>query len=504
MILLAACGGENEANPEQGNESSESGESGEQDLVYATTSDAPGLSPIDTNDSVSSHVIEQIYETLFQRNTETGEIEPRLAESYETPDDNTWVIHLKEDIEFQDGTPFNAEAVKYTFETFLDPDRGAPRASLLAPIDTIDVEDEYTVVLNTSEPYGAMLAALSHSNASIVSPEADQNGDINEEPVGTGPYQFVEWEKGDEIVLEKNADYWRGEPTLEQVTFRVVPSVSTAISMMETGEVHFIDGITSEHSSRIEGNESINLQTNDGTPVYAFGVNYEREPMSNPEFRKALAHAIDRDAYVDTLDGLGTRSDSIVGEQVFGYEEGSENIGYEYDPEKAREIIEENNFDEETIEMLVPNRDMYINMGEVVQAQFSEVGIDVEMEMMDWGTYLDVSAEDEFDVSFFGWSNVTGDGSELLYPVLHSDNIGSSNRARYANDEFDELVDASRQTTDQDERQELIAQANELAVEDAIWVPMHHGVIAAAVHESVDNLELDATGSWELYQVTRE
>ncbi|MGP4073265.1 glutathione ABC transporter substrate-binding protein [Piscibacillus sp. B03] len=505
VLVLAACSGGSESQPE-GNSGQEGGDGGDVDqtLTYATTSDAPGLSPIDTNDSVSSHVIEQVYETLFVRNAETGEIEPRLAESYENPDDNTWVIKLKEDIEFQDGTPFNAEAVKYTFETFLDPDRAAPRASLLAPVESIEVEDEYTVVIKTEEPYGAMLAALSHSNAAIVSPEADQNGNINEDPVGTGPFQFVEWTKGDEIVLEKNPDYWRGEADLEQVTFKVVPSVSTAISMMETGEVDFIDGVTSEHTARLEGNDSIELLTKEGTPVYYLGFNMEKEPMNNPEFRKALAHAIDRDAYVDSLDGLGVRSNSFVGPQVFGYDEGAEDAGYDYDPEKAQEIIEENGFGDQTYHMLVANRDMYINMAEIVQAQLGEVGINVEMEMIEWGTFLDMTAEGNFELTFMGWSNVTGDGSELLYPNLHSDNVGASNRMRYSNEEFDQLVDASRNTTDQEERQQLIAEANEVLLQDAPVVPMHHGVIAGAVVDSVKGLELSPTGSWELYQVTRE
>ncbi|MFD2639148.1 glutathione ABC transporter substrate-binding protein [Piscibacillus salipiscarius] len=507
ILLLAACTGGSESQPEGGNaEGNEGGGSGsaDQTLTYASTSDAPGLSPIDTNDSVSSHVIEQVYETLFKRNAETGEIEPLLAKSYENPDDNTWVIKLKEDIKFHDGTPFNAEAVKYTFETFLDPERAAPRASLLAPVESIEVKDEYTVVIKTNKPYGAMLAALSHSNASIVSPEADKSGNLNENPVGTGPFKFVSWEKGNEIVLEKNADYWQGEPTLNQVTFKVVPSVSTAISMMETGEVDFIDGVTSQHTSRLEGNGSINLIKKEGTPVYYMGFNMEKEPMNNPEFRKALAHAIDRDAYVESLNGLGVRSNSFVGPQVFGYDESAEDLGYSYDPEKAKQIIEENGFGDQTYHMLVANRDMYINMAEIAQAQLSEVGINVEMEMIEWGTFLDMTAEGNFDLTFLGWSNVTGDGSELLYPNLHTDNLGSSNRTRYSNKEFDELVVKSRTTTDQEKRKEYLAEANALAIKDAPWVPMHHGVVTAAVVDSVKGLELSPTGSWRLYKVSRE
>ncbi|WP_082235121.1 ABC transporter substrate-binding protein [Halobacillus massiliensis] len=480
------------------------GEDPHQEITYAATSDVVGLSPIDTNDSISAAMIEQVYETLFTRDPETMEIKPLLAESYENPDENTWEIKLKEDITFHDGTPFNAEAVKYTFEEFVNEERAAPRASLLEPIESIEATDEYTVEIKTNEPYGALLAALSHTNASIVSPEADKNQDINQEPVGTGPFKFDSWSQGKEVVLTKNEEYWRDPAQLEKITMKVVPEYSTAVSMLETGEVQFIDAIPTQHLSRVEAIDGIEVLEKAGTPVYSVGFNFDKAPYNELEFRQAVSHAIDREAYVGQLKGLGIKNESIIGPEVFGYDQSAEEAGYSYDPEAAKQIIEENGYGNEEITLLTANREAYTRMAEVVQSQLSEVGLNVSIESMEWGTFLDTTPKGDFDMTFTSWSNSTADGSELLYPNLHSDNIDSSNWVRYNNSEFDDLVDSSRSQVEQEAREKDLMEANRIAVEDAAWIPMHHGVVTAAFDESVKGIQIDPTGQWSLYNVHRE
>ncbi|MFC4557765.1 glutathione ABC transporter substrate-binding protein [Virgibacillus kekensis] len=498
IFVLAGCGGESSSNG--GN----SGGDAPAEITYASTSDAAGLSPIDTNDSVSSNVTYQIYETLFTQDPQTLESKPLLAKSYETPDENTWVIKLREGIKFHDGTPFNAEAVKYTFDQIRDPERAAPRASLLAPIESVEVKDEYTVVIKTKEPYGPMLAALSHTNAAIVSPKADKEGDINKNPVGTGPFKFVEWVEGDHITLERNEDYWKDPAALEKVTFKVVPEVSTAISMLETGEVQFIDALPSDQLPRIENINGVKVQKSPGTRVSYLGFNMEKAPFNELEFRKAVAYGVDQEAYVNQLNGLGTFSESIIGPKVFGYNEKAEEAGYAFDKEKAKQIVEENGYGDEEINLLVANRASYMKMAEIVQAQLTEIGLNVQIETMEWATFLETGRKGDYEMTFLGWSNSTADGSELLYPNLHSDNIGSSNFSRYSNPEFDKLVEESRQTVDQEVRKEKLHEANVMAIKDAVWVIMEHGTVTAAYDESVENLVVDPTGQWSLYNVSRK
>lgn len=506
ILILSACSESTipeGAEGTSGGDSSSSGEGG-QEIIYASTTDAVGLSPIMTNDSVSSSVTEQVYEKLFVRNPETMEIEPMLAESYETPDELTWVISLKEEIEFQDGTPFNAEAVKYTFDKLRDPETAAPRASLLEPIDEITVVDENTVEIKTKYPYGPLLAALSHSNAAIVSPTADQEQDLMQEPVGTGPFKFASWSIGDQVVLEKNEDYWGGAPELDRVVFKVVPETSTAISMLQTGEVNFLDALPTEQISRIESIDNVEVTKQDGTPVYYLTFNHSKDRNQDPDFRKAVANAIDRDAFVANLNDLGVRSDSILGPQVFGYDESADTAGTAYDLDMAKQLVEENGYGDEPIKLLSANRDNFILMAEIVQSQLTEAGFTVEIETMEWATFLDTARSGEYDLTFLSWSNVTGDGSEMLYPNFHSDNIGASNRAQYNNPEFDKLVEASRTSIDQEERESILNEANQLMLADDAAIVMYHGVVTSATDESIQGLQMDPNGQWSLYNVTRE
>lgn len=502
-IFLSACSDDSDVEGQASGEESD-GEDTNQEIAFATSSDAVGLSPIDTNDSVSAYMLEQLYDTLFVHNPETMEIEPHLVESYETLDDTTWEFKLLEDVEFHDGTPLNAEAVKYTFEALLDEERAAPRASLLETVEAIEVEDEYTVVIHTEEPYGPLLAALSHVNASIVSPEADESGELMTEPVGSGPFKFESWASGDNIVVTKNENYFKGAPDLDKVTMHVIPEYASAVGMLETGQVEFLPNIPSEHIPRIEDMEDVELDVTPGTGINYLTFNMEKEPFNDLEFRKAVSHAIDRDEYVDQLNGAGIQDNSIIGPEVFGYDEEAQEFGYDYDPEEAQRIIDENHFDETPITLLVANEGHFVLMSEIVQAQLMEAGFDVSIEMMEWGAFLEQAAEGNYEMAFISWANSTADGSELFYPNLHSDNIGATNRARYDNEEFDELVEQSRTTIDQEERLELLHEINEFATNDAVWVPMHHANVSVAYHESVENLIISPNTSFSLYEVSIE
>ena len=506
MLLLAACGG-GSSSKSSGNASGNASEGKSKSIdtfTYASLTDAVGLSPIMTNDSASANVTDEVYETLFKRDPKTNEIKPLLAESYENPDDKTWVIKLKKGIKFQDGTDFNAESVKYTFDKLRDPKTAAPRASLLASVDTIKVVDDYTVEIKTKAPYGPFLAALSHSNAAIVSPTADKKQDLMKQPVGTGPFKFVSWTPGDQVVLEANPDYRDGSPAIKKLVFKVVPEVSTAISMLQAGEVQFIDHLPAEQIKRIDGLKNVNVQKIKGTPEYFLTFNFSKPEFQDPNFREAVASAINRDAFVKKLNGLGVRSDSVIGSQVFGHKDSADKAGTPYNPEKAKELVKKNGYDKKPIKLLTANRGNYVLMAEVVQAQLEEAGFKVDIETMEWAAFLDTARAGKYDISFLSWSNVTGDGSELLYPNFHSDNAGNSNFLQLKDPALDKLIDSSRTTTDQKAREDYLDQANHLMLKNNDVVIMYHDVVTSALNNEFTGLELYPNGKWEVAGITRK
>ena len=475
-------------------------------LVYAAQADAVGLSPVLTNDQVSSVATRHMYENLVRRNPETLELEPWLATSWETPNDTSWVFHLREGVTFHDGTPFNAEAVKFTFERIKDPEVAAPRASLLEPVSSIEVVDEYTVRITTDPPYGAFLAALAHTNAAIVSPAAvEEHGDLMRNPVGTGPFMLEEWLSGDRIIMTRSPDYWGEAPSLDGFEIRIIPDVNTQVALLQRGDIDLADSLPPELIGQLQTTAGVTVEVQPGTPVFYLGFNYQNPTWQEPGAREAIASAVDTDVIVQLLDPVAQGSCSIIGPQVFGYVEGVEEACTAYDPEAAQELwAQASGGEPRSITLWVPDLGDYPRVGQIVQGQLNQAGFDVEISTVEWGAYLSATSAYEQDLYLLGWSNVTADGSELLYPNLHSDNIDASNRSAYENPEADDLIDQSRTTSDQEARAEFLDQANRLLIEDDAWVTLYHGAVLVAQRDTVSGVTVLPNGDWSIADATKE
>ncbi len=473
----------------------------------ALTAPFTGFDPLRTNDAVSTYVNAQIYETLY-RIASDGSYICLLAESLPefAEDGLSATIKLRQGIKFHDGTPFNAEAVKYTFELIKDPNFGSSRASIMASVASIDVIDENTLKLNLSYEDGVLLAKLAHTNSAIVSPTAQAKQDLMVAPVGTGPYAFVSSVSGSDVVLKANEEYWGGAPAIKNVTMTIIAEESTAVARLETGEADFMPNVSVSNIPRIQSIPNVTFETSPAaqlTYVMIRPTSFVNPIMGNKDFRIAIAKALDTQGYTDfVMEGYANHSASVIGPNVFGYTEAAEGFGYAYDPEGAKAIIEKNGWANEPIKFLVPSTPAYTPMGEYFQSNLQAVGLtNVQIEAIDWSAWLTESKTDNrFDISLAAWSNVTRDGTELMEP--NWDSKASAQRARINNADFDQLVKEGKTTSDTAVRIEKLEAANKLLLDEAYVVPVYNALNLYAFNNAYAGVTRDVSGTFYLYDIT--
>ena len=507
VSLLAGCSGTTTpsttapAGTESGNEAA----AGEM-FNIALTAPFTGFDPLRTNDSASTYVNAQIYETLYRIDPETGESTPLLAADLpEYSDDGTTVtIKLREGVTFHDGTPFNSEAVKYTFDLIKDPDFGSARASIANSIDSMECPDDYTIVFHLLYDDGVFLAKLAHTNAAIVSPTAQQNQDLMTQPCGTGPYKFVSSVSGSNVVLTRNEDYWGDLPAIKDITMTIISDESTAVSRMETGEADFMPNISVEQLSRVENNSALTVATSEAAQVYYLAMRSTSSVnpiMAEKDFRIALAKGIDKEGYVEyMMQGYADVATSIIGPKIVGYDEEATTHNIAYDPEGAKAILDAHpGWADEEICFLVPSTPAYSKMGEYFQSSLTQAGFNnVNIETIDWSAWLTESKVDNrFDITLAAWSNVTRDGSELMEPNFHS--VNGQRRVRLDEDDWalvDSYIEASKTTTDLAVRTENLVACNDLLQDEAYVQPIYHSTNLFCYSSEYTNITRDPGGTF--------
>lgn len=514
-LVLTACASEPDETGGAADDDGATEEAAEGgDLIIANSADAVSLDPAGSNDVPSSNVAENIYETLVVQNIDM-ELEPGLATEWEAVEDDVWEFTLREDVKFHDGSDFNAEVVKANIERVIDEDIGSPRQFLYEMISDIEVVDDHTVQFKTEYPFAPLPAHLAHSGGAMVSLdlieedyEAMEDGEepgsvISENPIGTGFFKFDEWNPGDSIRLVNNEDYW-GEPAkLDSVTFKVVDEDQTRVAELVTGDSHIIDPLSPSDVPQVEGEEGVHPAPQPSVSLSYIGFNEEKEPFDDPKVRQAINMAIDKEQIIEGIyDDAGIPAIGPLSPDVFGYDENVE--GLEYDPEQAKELLAEAGYEDGFSTTLWTNDDRErIDTATNVQAQLEDFGIDVDVEILEWGAYLDQTANGEHDMFVLGWSTVTGDADYGLYPIFHSDNIGEPGNRTFTDDpELDELLEEARQEPEPEKREELYSEIQELLTEIAPMLYIHHQELLLGVSDSVEGLEQLPTGILQLQDVT--
>lgn len=503
VLMLTGCGSKDPGSLSE-KTSSTGGKAKSQDLIIAVLSDATKLDPHLGTDIPSANVYHgKIYEGLVKQD-ENMEIKPSLATEWKQVNDLTWEFKLRQGVKFTDGTDFTADAVKKTIERVQAKETASPRANLFAMIKEVKIVDEHTVQLITAYPYAPLLSNLAHYSAGIISPKSiESKANIGQNPVGTGPFKLKEWKPGQEIVLEKNPDYWGKKPTINTVTFKVVPEDSTRIAMVETGEANIADPVPVTEVDRLENSDKMKLLRTTALGNDYIGFNLQKKPFDNPKVRQAISYAIDTKAILKGVyNDVGKLANAPMGPSVFGY---SDKIkGYSYDPEKAKKLLAEAGYPNgfKTTIWTNDNKER-VNVAEVVQSQLKGIGIDVQTKVVEWGAYLDATAKGQQDMYILGWSNMTGDADYNQYFLFDSEAAGNpGNRSFYKNPEVDQLISQGRQETDPEKRKKIYEDAQKIEMKDAPMVFVRNSEFLTAVGNNVKGFWVHPSGLYMLDDVT--
>ncbi|MEX2535757.1 MAG: ABC transporter substrate-binding protein [Trueperaceae bacterium] len=503
---------------------------GAQTLVYGVSGEPSSLDSADSQDGNSLVVSAQITEPLvFFEEGGTGLV-PGLATEWSSNEDGSlWTLNLREGVTFHDGTAFDAQAVKFNFDRWNDPSHefsfrdqgktfvpwgwvfGGPigEGSIL---DEVVVVDDHTVEFRMNQPMPFLPALLAAVYFQIDSPTAVREagadyGTPGVGSVGTGPFTFVEWLEGEGVTVEAYEDYWGGEPALEQVVFRAITEPTARLAELQAGTIDIAVLLSADSLQTVENDPNLEVVTAEGElNVGYLAMHQGNEPLGDVRVRQAIAHAIDREAIVDAFyQGLGLVAEDHLPPTMFGH---GEDWPYEYDPERAQELLAEagypDGFSTELWYMPV-SRPYYPApqpIAETMASYLADVGIDAQLMTEDWTTYLADYTTGKFPMYMLGWNADYADPDNFLSTFFGP---GATDQLGWDSPETVDALNQARQIADQDERAALYAQIVNNVAEDAVSLPVAHNRSLNAVRSGVDGFVMSPLGysSVSLREVTK-
>ncbi len=452
-------------------------------LNFGIGVDATTLDPHNYKAGVDLLVINLICETLvtFDLNMR---VVPALATSWEAVDDTTWRFTLRKGVKFQDGTPFNAEAAKINIDRMRQAPRGKPYYGMIA---SVAVEDDTTIIVKTDRPFAPLLSNLCEPVGSMISPKAieDYGKEIGSHPVGTGPFKLKEWRPKERLVVVRNEDYWGKKAKLDEFVLRPIPEEGTRAMAFESGEINVISDPLPHRIAEYKANKNVEVITTPALRTVWVGFNTSDKVLSNLKLRQAIAHAINRDEIVEyVVEGLAINAQAVIPPIL---QESEKTFRFEYDPERARALLDEAGYPNGLELNLWTPEGRYLKdrqIAEAVQAQLAQVGVKAKVRVMEWGAYLDALFRHEQQLFIIGWG-FTGHPDSALRSCFYS--TSNFNFSNYKNPEMDKLLDEAVSTLDPDKSAELYEEVQRFLIEEAALVPIYHKLNIYATSKNVKN-----------------
>jgi peptide/nickel transport system substrate-binding protein len=439
-------------------------------LIYARNIDAKTLDPHFSAQWSERFMLYNIYNTLVSWDTDFNII-PELAQSWEILEDGTGIVfNLVPNAVFHDGTACDATAVKWNLDRILNPDNNSnQRGQLEQAVASVEATDPTTLFIALKKPWRPLLAALGERPGFVVSPTAVENsGDqfaLN--PVGSGPFKFVEWVPDSHIIVERFEDYWdEGKPYLDRIEMRHVPDTQVAVTMVRTGEAQLTDEVDPPMVEALADATDLHVVNYESWRWNSMQMDVDKPPFDNTDFRQALAYGTDRETVLQLVFGGTGRvmTHPIAG--GWAYDPQLDSL-MQYDPAKAQELLASSGVAGQTLTMTTDNTRINTDLVQLLQAQYQELGVNVQIETVDSADYFSLIKDDTIPWGPANWTP-RADPDGLLRILWHSTGFQNSNG--YNNPEVDRLLDEAAGIYDTEKAAELYHEAERIIVEDASYV----------------------------------
>ena len=504
-------------------------------FVYCSEGSPEGFNPsMYTSGTTFDASSKAIFNRLLEFDVGTTTAKPALAESYTASADGLeYTFKLRKGVKFQTSktfTPsrdFNADDVIFSFARQWDVNHPYHKVSnasyeyftgmgMDSLIKDIVKVDDYTVKFVLNQPEAPFLANLAMDFASIFSAEqADmlmKKGtpeQLDIDPVGTGPFQKVQYQKDSLIRYTAFDDYFKGRAQIDRLVFSITPDASVRYAKMKAGECHAMPYPNPADITQMGTDKDINLLSQEGLNVGYLAFNTQKPPFDDIRVRQAMNSATNKQAIIDSVfQGAGKIAKNPIPPTIWSYN--NKVVDYQYDPVKAKKLLKEagyaNGFDTNIWAMPVqrPYNPNARRMAEVMQEDWSKVGVNAEIVTYEWGEYLNRSKKGEHDTVLLGWTGDNGDPDNFLYVLLGCDGVGGSNRAQWCNEEFNDLLLKAKLVADQDVRTKYYEDAQQVFKREAPWITVAHSIVYQPLRKEVKGYKIDPLGGHYFYGVSLE
>jgi peptide/nickel transport system substrate-binding protein len=461
------------------------------------------LDPRFATDATAAQIGDLLFDGLTRLDDQSRRL-PQLAASWETPDARTYVFHLHEGYHFADGQPVTATDVKATYDSILDARTHSPKEQALAPIDRIEVLDRLTVVFHLHEPFSPF---LSETGLGILSARQIATAPTRAlaQPIGSGPFHLTELVPDDRVVIARSVDYPLGHPRLAGVVFNVVPDAVSRLLELKRGSLDLVqNGIDPDSLDWLRQQPNVEVMTSPGTTFQYLGLNLHDPVLADLRVRRAIAHAIDRDAIVSTiLNGLATIATGLLPPTHWAYSRHVPTYGY--NPKRAKRLLDAAGYPDPDGDGPAPRlrlsyktttAELRRRIAEVLQEQLAQVGIALEVRNYEWATFYNDIRRGNFQTYLLAWVGI--EDPDIYYLTYHSSQTPpqGSNRGYFHEDSVDQLTEAARHAGDADERRRLYAEVQKRVGELLPVVPLWWTTNVAAVNRRLRGFELRPNASY--------